>query len=156
MQLFVFSNSNEDIAHRLQSELLPFSNLIEVRYFSSFQIFTSALRKSLLTETLIIYCVDDQKCLHHAHSIKKLLIKAKLLIIFKDSDTGLVSKMNDLHPRYYTFASGDLKDVKAVLARMIHSFQQSSLDGYSSRLQHQVSSDDKLNTFHSSADQPDQ
>ncbi len=123
MQLFIFLSSNDDFVYRLQDEVNFFSNLIEVRYYNQFKEFASALRKSVLSETLIVYCVKNKKGIEIAHSIKNLLIKTKLLFVLQTTDPKLVSQANDLHPRYYTFASGDLKDVKAVLAKMINSME---------------------------------
>lgn len=123
MRLLIFFNSNDDVVHRLQKELLPFSNLIDVKYFNSLETFAVALRESPLSETLVIYCIADRKCILLTNAIKKLLTRTKLIIIFQTNDPDLVSRVNDLHPRYYTFASGDLKDVQAVIARIINSFK---------------------------------
>ena len=138
MRLYIFFNSNNDVVHRLQKELLPFSNLIDIQYFNCRETFTLALRESLLCETLVIYCVADEKCIHFANVIKKLLTKTKLVIIFQFNDPVLVAQINDLHPRYYTFASGDLKDVKAVIARIINSFKATGFDRISFRTQAQM------------------
>ena len=81
MQLFIFLSSNDDFVYRLQDEVNFFSNLIEVRYYNQFKEFASALRKSVLSETLIVYCVKNKKGIEIAHSIKNLLIKTKLLFV---------------------------------------------------------------------------
>ena len=127
MRLFIFFNSNDDVVHRLQKVLLPFSNLIDVKYFNSMETFTIALRESPLSETLVIFCIANEECIDFAYAIKKLLTKTKLVIIFQINDPILVSRVNKLYPRYYTFASGDLKDVKAVIARIIDSLKAPGL-----------------------------
>ncbi len=124
MQVLIFFNSNDHVVHRLQSELRPLSRFITIKYFNNFNMFNLSLRGSLISETIVVFCITDEACLRLAHSIKKWLVKTKLLLVFQNNDPSLVSQVSDLYPRYYTFASGDLKDVKAVIARMIDSVQQ--------------------------------
>jgi hypothetical protein len=123
MQVLIFFNSNDHVVHRLQSELRPFSRFITIKYFNNFNMFNLSLRGSLISETIVVFCITDEKCLRLAHSIKRWLVKTKLLLVFQNNDPSLVSQVSDLYPRYYTFASGDLKDVKAVIARMIDNVQ---------------------------------
>jgi hypothetical protein len=127
MIALIFFNSNDHFIHRLQNELYPFNKLITIKYFNNFNRFYSELRRSLISETIIIFCITDEKSLRLAYSIKKWLIKTKLLLVFQNNDPSLVSQVSDLYPRYYTFASGDLKDMRAVIARMIESAQSFDL-----------------------------
>ena len=146
MQVLIFFNSNDSVIHRLQSELGPFSRLITIKYFNNFNMFNLSLRGSLISETIVVFYIADEKCLRLAHSIKKWLVKTKLLLVFQNNDPSLVSQVSDLYPRYYTFATGDLKDVKAVIARMIDSVQQPNPNADATRPEHS-----DLNEKHSSA-----
>lgn len=138
MQVLIFFNSNDPVVHRLRSELHPFSKFITIKYFNNFNMFNLSLRGSLISETIVIFCITDEKCLLLAHSIKKWLVKTKLLLVFQNNDPSLVSQVNDLYPRYYTFASGDLKDVKAVIARMIDRVQQPNPKKDTIRFDHEI------------------
>lgn len=138
MQVLIFFNSNDPVVPRLRSELHPFSKLITIKYFNNFNMFNLSLRGSLISETIVIFCIIDEKCLRLAHSIKKWLIKTKLLLIFQNNVPSLVSQVSDLYPRYYTFASGDLKDVKAVIARIIDSVQRPNLKNDTIRSEHEI------------------
>jgi len=138
MRLFIFYNASDETIHRLQHELRVFSNLIEVKYFNSFDNFTAALRSSFLSETLVIYFVAEEACIQLARTIRKMLVKAKLLFIFRDNDPALVYQVNEFYPRYYTFASGDLKDVKAVITRIINNFEQSGFTKNNDRSEGQI------------------
>ena len=100
--------------------------------------FNLSLRGSLISETIVVFCISDEKCLQLAHSIKKWLVKTKLLLVFQNNDPSLVSQVSNLYPRYYTFASGDLKDVKAVITRMIDNVQQPNLKKNTLRSEHEI------------------
>lgn len=138
MQVLIYFNSHDHVFHRLQSELHPFSKLITIKYFSNFSLFHSSLRESLISETIVIFCMTSEMCIRLAHSIKKWLIRTKLLFVFQNYDPSLVSQVSDLYPRYYTFATGDLKDVKAVITRMMDNVQQSNLKMNTLRFKHNM------------------
>ena len=52
-------------------------------------------------------------------SIQSLLINMRIVLILPDRNNGTIEAGHSLHPRYLSFKDNSLKDMKAVLARMI-------------------------------------
>ncbi len=52
-------------------------------------------------------------------SIYDLLIDIRIILILPDSESDTITKGHKLYPRFVGYADGDLKDVAAVLSKML-------------------------------------
>ena len=80
---------------------------------------TLRLRMPLSESAIAILLISDEKDLKSMLSIKSLLINMRIVLILPDRNNGTIEAGHSLHPRYLSFKDNSLKDIKAVLTRMI-------------------------------------
>lgn len=86
-------------------------------------------------------CIDRLSCIHTRpdivvlfpmnrrelaalEKIKDLLARVKIIVVVPDDQSETIRMGHALHPRYLSFADGDLSDVSAVLGKMVNNINR--------------------------------
>ena len=118
-KLILYSKDNNEFSMELEKMIgkLASNNNIEI-YRATLDL-TLRLRMPLCESAIAILVISDEKDLKNMLSIQSLLINMRVVLILPDRNNGTIAAGHSLHPRYLSFKDNSLKDIKAVLARMI-------------------------------------
>ena len=118
-KLVVYSRDSNKFAMGLEkmiTELVSKKNVEICRIISDLAL---RLRIPLCESAIAVLLISDEEDLKNMLSIQSLLINMRIVLILPDRNDGSVKAGHSLHPRYLSFKDNRLKDIKAVLARMI-------------------------------------
>jgi hypothetical protein len=92
------------------------------------------LRMPLRESSIVVLLISDEEDLKNMLSIQSLLINMRIVLILPDRNDGTIEAGHELHPRYLSFKDNGLKDLKAVLSRMIEVEKTTFGDTHKQRL----------------------
>jgi hypothetical protein len=92
------------------------------------------LRMPLCESSIVVLLISDEEDLKNMLSIQSLLINMRIVLILPDRNDGTIEAGHELHPRYLSFKDNGLKDLKAVLSRMIEVEKTTFGDTHKQRL----------------------
>jgi hypothetical protein len=95
---------------------------------------TARLRMPLSESSIAVLLIADEKDLKSMLSIKSLLINMRIVLILPDRSDVTIEAGHSLHPRYLSFKDNSLKDINAVLARMIEVEQATYKEAHKQKL----------------------
>jgi hypothetical protein len=118
-QLIVYSRHKDKFGMELEKmleELVSKENEEICRTTSDLAL---RLRMPLCESSIVVLLISDEEDLKNMLSIQSLLINMRIVLILPDRNDGTIEAGHSLHPRYLSFKDNSLKDIKAVLSRMI-------------------------------------
>ena len=115
----MYSKDQSEFGMELEKMLEKLASKKNVEIYRATLDLTLRLRMPLRESAIAVLVISDEKDLTSMLSIKSLLINMRVVLILPDRNNGTVEAGHSLLPRYLSFKDNSLKDIKAVLARMI-------------------------------------
>jgi hypothetical protein len=119
MGLLFYANENEDVGQRLfnMNQGLPPEDRGE--FYNTIDDLTRKLQQPRDDLTITVLLAGYREELLDFISIKNLLDRVRIILILPDREKDTISIGLKLYPRFLSYADGNLKDVDAVLKKMI-------------------------------------
>ena len=118
-KLIVYSKDKNEFSIELEKMIEKLASSKNVEIYRATLDLTLRLRMPLCESAIAILVISDEKDLKNMLSIQSLLINMRVVLILPDRNNGTIAAGHSLHPRYLSFKDNSLKDIKAVLTRMI-------------------------------------
>jgi hypothetical protein len=118
-KFIVYSKDKNKFGMELEKMLGELAKKVNVETYRTTPDLTLRLRVPLSESSIAILLISDEKDLKDMLSIQSLLINMRIVLILPDRNDGTIEAGHSLHPRYLSFKDNSLKDIKAVLTRMI-------------------------------------
>ena len=117
--IIVYSKDKNKLEIELEKMLEELVSKENVEICRTISDLTLRLRMPLCESAIAVLLMSDEKDLRNMISIKSLLINMRIVLILPDRKNETIEAGHGLHPRYLSFKDNSLKDIQAVLARMI-------------------------------------
>ncbi len=119
MVLLFYANENEDAGQRFfnMNQGLPLEDRGE--FYNTITDLTRKLRQPRGDLTIAVLLAGCREELLGFISIKNLLDRVRIILILPDREKDTISIGHKLYPRFLSYGDGNLKDVDAVLKKMI-------------------------------------
>ena len=117
--LIVYSRDKNKFGMELEEMLAGLGSKVHVVIYRTTLELTGRLRLPLSESSIAVILIADEKDLKGILSIKPLLINMRVVLILPDRSDVTIEAGHSLHPRYLSFTDNSLKDINAVLTRMI-------------------------------------
>jgi hypothetical protein len=118
-QLIVYSRDKNEFGMEVEKMLEELASKKNVEICRTIPDLTLRLRIPLCESAIAVLLISDEEDLQTILSIQSLLINMRIVLILPDRNSGSIEAGHNLHPRYLSFKDNSLKDLGAVLARMI-------------------------------------
>ena len=118
-KLIVYLRDKNKFGMELEKMIEKLGSKANVEICRAISDLTVRLRVPLSESAIAVLLIADEKDLKSMLSIQFLLINMRIVLILHDRNDGTIEAGHSLHPRYLSFKDNSLKDIKAVLARMI-------------------------------------
>jgi hypothetical protein len=118
-KLIVYSRDKKKFGMELEKMIEGLVSKENVAIYRTIPDLTLRLRVPLSESAIAVLYISDEKDLKSILSIQSLLIDMRIVLILPNRNDGTIAAGHGLHPRYLSFKDNSLKDIKAVLARMI-------------------------------------
>jgi hypothetical protein len=118
-KLIIYSKDKNEFSMELEKMIEKLASNKNLEIYRAILDLTLRLRMPLCESAIAILVISDEKDLKNMLSIQSLLINMRVVLILPDRNNGTVAAGHSLHPRYLSFKDNGLKDMKAVLARMV-------------------------------------
>ncbi len=118
-KFIVYSRDNNEFGMELEIMIEGLTSKENVEIYRTTSDLTLRLRIPLCESVIAVLLISDQKDLKSMLSIQSLLTNIRVVLILPDRDDETIEAGHSLHPRYLSFTDNSLKDIQAVLARMI-------------------------------------
>jgi hypothetical protein len=118
-KLILYSKDKNEFSMELEKMIEKLTSNKNIEIYRATLDLTLRLRMPLCESALAILVISDEKDLKNILSIQSLLINMRVVLILPDRNNDTIAAGHSLHPRYLSFKDNGLKDMKAVLARMI-------------------------------------
>lgn len=122
MQIYLFSSEIKEIGERIQGiiqELLPSDYLEILRSVESLSWKLQEPQEEQGDKPIVVAVVRGKEELLDLISIRELLYPVRLVLVLPDAEKDTVSLGHRLRPNFLTYIHSDLKELEAVLQRML-------------------------------------
>ena len=106
----------------------------KVELFRSITDLALRLRMSVCESSITVLLASDERDLRSFISIQHLLSDRRIVLILPNKEDSTVETGHRLHPRFLSYRDNNVREVEAVLARMIEVGSMSGRTGYHKRL----------------------
>jgi ActR/RegA family two-component response regulator len=118
-KLIVYSRDKNKFGTELEKMIEELGSKANVEICSAISDLTARLRVPLSESAIAVLHIADKKDLKSMLSIQSLFHNMRIILILPDRNDVTIEAGHSLHPRYLSFKDNSLKDIKAVLTRMI-------------------------------------
>lgn len=118
-KIIMYSKDKNEFGMELEKMIGKLASKKNVEIFRATLDLTLRLRMPLRESAIAVLLISDEKDLNNILSIQSLLINMRIILILPDRNNRTITAGHSLHPRYLSFKDNNLKDIKAVLTRMI-------------------------------------
>jgi hypothetical protein len=132
--LIVYSRDKNKFGVELEKMLEGLESKVNVVICQTTLELTVILRKPQSESSIAVLLIADEKDLKGTLSIKPLLINMRVVLILPDRSDVTIEAGHSLHPRYLSFKDNSLKDINAVLTRMIEIEKATYKEAHKQRL----------------------
>jgi hypothetical protein len=132
--LIVYSRDKNKFGMELEKMLEELASKVNVVICRTTPDLTVRLRMPLSESSIAVLLIADEKDLKGTLSIKPLLINMRIVLILPDRSDVTIEAAHSLHPRYLSFKDNSLKDINAVLTRMIEVEKTTYKEAHKQRL----------------------
>jgi hypothetical protein len=133
-QLIVYSRDKNTFETDLKTTLEELVSKINLEMCRTISELTSRLRMPLCESAIAVLLISDEEDLKSMLSIQSLLINMRIVLVLPNRNNWTIEAGHSLHPRYLSFKDNGLKDIKAVLARMIEVEKTTHKDTHKQRI----------------------
>jgi hypothetical protein len=119
MFILICATAPTAAGRRLQEHLRTSAHVERCDLFTSVAAFGARLRRPLGTATIGILIPADDRDLVRLAASRHLLRDMRIILVLPDSLPQTISNGHTLRPRFVSYADGDLKDVQAVVEKMV-------------------------------------
>ena len=132
--LIVYSRDKNKFGMELEEMLAGLGSKVHVVIYRTTLELTGRLRLPLSESSIAVILIADEKDLKRTLSIKPLLINMRVVLILPDRSDVTIEAGHSLHPRYLSFKDNSLRDIHAVLTRMIEIEKATYKEAHKQRL----------------------
>lgn len=118
-QLIVYSRDKNKFGLELEEMLENLVSKENVEISRTIPDLVIRLRMPFCEFAIAVLLVSDEEDLRNILAIQSFLTDIRIVLILPDRNDMTVELGHSLHPRYLSFTDNGLKDLEAVLARMI-------------------------------------
>jgi hypothetical protein len=118
-QLIVYSRDENRLGVELEEMLEDLVSKESVEICRTISDLILRLRMPLCESAIAVLLVSDEEDLRNILAIQPFLTDMRIVLILPDRNDITIEAGHSLHPRYLSFTDNGLRDMKAVLARMI-------------------------------------
>lgn len=129
-QLIVYASDKNKSGIELEEMLEDLVSKEHIAICRTISDLTIRLRMPLCESAIAVLLVSDEEDLRSILAIQSLLINMRIVLILPDRNDMTIEAGHSLHPRYLSFMDNSLKDMKAVLARMIETERATHKQAY--------------------------
>jgi len=121
MKELLYENGENGAGEQLRGLIEKLVSKEKAEIFKTIDGLTHRLRQSKYDVALTILLAVTREELMDLLSIRDLLLDVRIILILPDREEDNVSIGHSLHPRYLSYVDNDLRDVAAVLEKMLKS-----------------------------------
>lgn len=117
--VFIVYKSSLDSSIKLQRIIEPLVYKKQVESYGSIKELTKRLQRPRKEELVGIFMPSGEEDLSNLLSINHLVRDIRIILVLPDRNEKTISIGHSLRPRFLTYADGDLRDVEAVMNKMM-------------------------------------
>ncbi|MCF6248151.1 MAG: hypothetical protein L3J69_12435 [Desulfobacula sp.] len=118
MEIIIYTNIGNTQKDTLLKKFSKISNLTPVMVFDFKSLF-HLLQSKISGQVIIVFLISSDKELEYLDSNRDYLSNTRYIIILPNNEKTMISKALSLYPRYLAHTNYEIKDVCAVLNKMI-------------------------------------
>lgn len=118
-KILLYSRAKSKFDRELEKMLGGLALKRNIELFRTISDLSFRLRMPVCESSITILIASDEKDLSSIISIRNLLSDRRIVLILPDKNEGTVETGHRLHPRFLSFQDNNVREIGAVLARMI-------------------------------------
>jgi hypothetical protein len=123
MHILICTSSATAAGHKLQRRLRTSTGVEHCDLFTSVASLNTRLRRPMRPAAIGILIPGHARDLLCFAAMRHLMGDMRIVLVLPDSRPQTISDGHALHPRFISYADSDLKDVEAVVAKMVATLQ---------------------------------
>jgi len=117
--VFIIYKPSADNSNKLQHIIEPLVPKEQMENYTSIRDIKQRLQRPMKEEVVGIFMPSNEKDLSDLLSINHLVRDIRIILVLPDRNEKTISIGHSLRPRFLTYADGDLRDVAAVMIKMM-------------------------------------
>ncbi len=119
MIVLLYTAQANTIGRKLQKIVTTLAPKEQIEHCQSIEALSQRLSRPLGKEFVGVFLTINHQELSDLLSLRNLLIDGRFILILPDSKKDTVTRGHTLYPRFVSYVDSNLKDVAAVLGKML-------------------------------------